>query len=149
MADTGKYHGSVVANNRLPLENMLRYVTPVMHMIMGEANNVLKELKGAAIKGDEATSDEHKNAHKNKTQEKLVEMYDEQDNLEAELSNVNLAEMVILNDLKRVKLLLEDKEKEAGQVAKTNYKRPKNKSNKKEQCEAEICLLFESDVESE
>ena len=30
-----------------------------------------------------------------------------------------------------------------------NYKRPKNKSNKKEQCEAEICLLFESDVESE
>ena len=65
------------------------------------------------------------------------------------MSNVNLAEMVVLNDLKRVKLLLEDKEKEAGQVANTNYKRPKNKSNKKEQCDAEICLLFESDVENE
>ena len=149
MADTGKYYGSVVANNLLPLANMLRYVTPVMHMIMGETNNVLKELKTAAIKGDEATSDVHKNAHKKKTQERLVDMYDEQENLEAELSNVNLAEMVVLNDLKRVKLLLEDKEKEAGQVANSNYKRPKNKSNKKEQCDAEICLLFESDVENE
>jgi hypothetical protein len=149
MADTGKYFGSIVANNLLPFTNTSRYVPPLMHMIMGETNNVLTELKEDATKADEATFDENKDAHKKETQKMLVEMYDEQENLEAEWSNVNLAEMVVLNDIKRVKLLLQHKEKEAGHIANENYKRPKNKSNKKEQCDAEICLIFECDVESE
>ena len=38
-------------------------------------------------------------------QEKLIEMYDEVDDLEAQFSNINLAIMVLLNDIRRVKLL--------------------------------------------
>ena len=148
MAETGKQYGSVVANSLLPFKSMTRYIPPLMHLIMGETNNVLKELKNATIKADEETSDKDKDAHKVETQKRLVNMYDEQDNLEAEWSNINLAEMVVLNDLKRVKLLLQNNSEEAAKVAKENYNY-KKKTNKKQQCDADLCLLFASDVENE
>ena len=65
---------------------------------------------------------------------------DEKENLEAQWSNVNLAEMVVLNDMKRVKLLLEDNEKEASEVATENYSKRKKKSNPKVQCDADLCF---------
>ena len=50
--------------------------------------------------------------------------------------------MVVLNDMKRAKLLLEAKEKEASEVATENYSKRKKKSNPKVQCDADLCLLF-------
>ena len=40
-----KETGSVVASNILPLKNIFRYVPPLMHIVMGLTNDVLKELK--------------------------------------------------------------------------------------------------------
>ena len=131
LAATGKDYGSVVANNLFPLNDILRYIPPLMHIIMGLTNDALKELKAAVIKSDETNSNPALDGHKIEVQKKLVEMYDEVENLENNESNICLAETIVLNDLKRVALLKENKTTEASEVAKQNY--PKNKKNKKKQ----------------
>ena len=149
MAKTGKNFGSIVGNNLMPLVSVTRYVPPLMHIIMGETNNVLKELKETTIKLDDQRNNKDKEAQQKQTQAMLVQMYDEKENLEAEWSNVNLAEMVVLNDDKRAKLMLENNEKEASEVATENYAKSIKKSNPKEQCDADLCLLFACDVKNE
>ena len=62
--------------------------------------------------------------HHEQVQEKLREMYDEVEDLEAQFSNINLAIMVLLNDIKRVKLLKENKVKEAFEVSKFFFNVP-------------------------
>ena len=48
----GKPADTNVAINLMPFETMSRYIPPLMHIIMGETNNLLKELKAAIIKAD-------------------------------------------------------------------------------------------------
>ena len=51
-------------------------------------------------KGNESSDLRHK-----QIQEKLLQMYSDVEDLEAQLSNTSLAKMVILNDLKRISFL--------------------------------------------
>ena len=144
-----KETGNVVASNLLPLANVFRYVPPLMHLVMGLTNDVLKELKKTVIKLDEKEwKNEDYESHRKKLQDKLVEMYEELEDLEAQNSNVSLAKMVILNDIKRVPLLLNGQLNEANKVALENYDTIKKK-NKQQQCDAELCIIFTSDVENE
>jgi hypothetical protein len=146
---SGKSFGSVVANNLIPFIDIYRYIPPLMHIIMGLTNDALKELKSQVIKFDNA-SKETENAfdgHHEQVQEKLKEMYDEVEDLEAQFSNINLAIMVVLNDMKRVKLLKDNKVKEASEVAKENYNYTQRRKNKKKpKCDADLCLIFDCDV---
>ena len=48
----GKPADTIVAINLMPFETMSRYIPPLMHIIMGETTNLLKELKAAIIKAD-------------------------------------------------------------------------------------------------
>jgi len=148
LAKTGKDFGSVVANNLFPLHDILRYIPPVMHIIMGLTNDSIKELKVSVIKLDEPASNPVLDGHKIEVQKKLVEMYDEVENLENQESNIYLAITVVLNDLKRVVLIKENNMDEASKIAKENYpaKIRINKNKPKPQCDADLCLIFEVDV---
>ena len=74
---------------------------------MGLTNDILKELKSQAVKFDRARNEGENifDVHHEQVQEKLKEMYDEVEDLEAQFSNINLAIMALLNDIKRGKLL--------------------------------------------
>ena len=61
---------------------------------------------------------------------KLIELYQNKDEIETEYNNINISKMVIINDIKRVSLLKENKTKEASKVAEENYKIPKRKNVK-------------------
>ena len=146
---SGKSFGSVVANNLIPLIDIYRYIPPIMHIIMGLTNDTLKELKSQVIKFDRARNEGENifDVHHEQVQEKLREMYDEVEDLETQFSNINLAIMVLLNDIKRVKLLKENKVKEAFEVAKENYNYTiKGKNIKKPKWNDDICLIFDCDV---
>ena len=41
---TGKFFGSVVKENIVPLANPLRYIAPLMHVVMGLGNDLYDEL---------------------------------------------------------------------------------------------------------
>ena len=127
-AKSGKDFGSITGTNLFPLENIFRYLPPLMHIIMGLANDVLKELKKDVIKcDDEEKPNEGFDDHHNKVQENLLKMYSEVEDLEAQLSNTSLSKMVIQNDLKRVALLKKDLMEEADKVSKENYGKQKAK----------------------
>ena len=100
---SGKSFGSVVANNLIPLIDIYRYIPPIMHIIMGLTNDTLKELKSQVIKFDRARNEGENifDVHHEQVQEKLREMYDEVEDLETQFSNINLAIMVLLNDIKK------------------------------------------------
>ena len=55
----------------------------------------------------------------------------------------------MLNDLKRVTLLLEDKEEEASKVANEIFPKSQKKATSKEKCDADLCLIFAGDVKNE
>ena len=150
MAKTGKNFGSIVAYNLMPFENMFRYVPPLMHIIMGETNNVLKELKEATVKIDlEKTNQENKETQQKEAQDMLVQLYLEKENLESTWINISQAEVIMLNDLKRVTLLLEDKEEEASKVANEIFPKSQKKATSKEKCNADLCLIFAGDVKND
>ena len=150
-AKSGKDFGSITGTNLFPLENIFRYLPPLMHIIMGLANDVLKELKKDVIKcDDEEKPNEGFDDHHNKVQENLLKMYSEVEDLEAQLSNTSLSKMVIQNDLKRVALLKKDLMEEAEKVSKENYRKQKaTKKNERQSCGAASCLLFTIDVEND
>ena len=54
MSKTGKESGSCVANNLIPFSDISKYIPPLMHIIMGLTNDVLKELKIETIRSDES-----------------------------------------------------------------------------------------------
>lgn len=150
-AKAGKDFGSVTGLNLFPLENIFRYLPPLMHVIMGLANDVLKELKKDVIRcDDEEKINEGFDDHHKEVQEKLLKMYSDVEDIEAQLSNTSLAKMVILNDLKRVPLLKKGLIKEAEKVSKENYgTQKKTRKNERQSCDAESCLLFTIDVEND
>ena len=106
-------------------------------------------IKVATKTDEEERSNETIDIHHRKIQEKLTEMYEEYEDLEAQFSNVSLAKMVVLNDMRRIPLLTEEKLTEASEVAKENYNYSKEKENAKEKCDANLCLLFDCDVEND
>ena len=91
---------------------------------------------------------EHYDSHHKKIQEKLIEMYDELEDLEAQNSNIAIAKMVVMNDLKRIPLLENGQLEKASEVSLENYKK-KNQKNEKQGCDAKLCLLFRCDVDNE
>ena len=149
MAKSGKDFGSIVAINLMPFKTMSRYIPPLMHIIMGETNNLLKELKAATIKADSDENVTLEDDEHSKTQEVLIELYKERENLTSEWKNVNFAELLVLNDLRRVELLSKDDQKKASNIAVEIVNGRKKRLNAKEQCGADLCLLFASDVENE
>ena len=151
-AKSGKDFGSVTGMNLFPLENIFRYLPPLMHIVMGLANDVLKELKKDVIKCDEEekVDEGFDDNHKQAVQENLIKMYSEVEDLEAQLSNTSLAKMVILNDLKRVALLKKGLVKEAEKVSKENYgNQNATRKNERQSCGAASCLLFTIDVKND
>ena len=150
-AKAGKTSGSVTGTNLVPLENILRYLPPLMHLVMGLANDIIKELVKDVVKFDGAESgNQEVDEDKKQVQENLLEMYSEVEDLEAQLSNVSLAKMVIMNDLKRIPLLKNGLLKEADEVSRENYTRQnKQRKNKRQSCDAISCLLFTIDVEND
>ena len=147
-AKAGKEAGSIIATNLCPLKDMSRYIPPLMHVIMGLTNDVLKELKKYVTKADESERGSVVvDVHHKKIQEKISEMYEEIEDLEAQTSNISLAKMVVLNDLKRVPLLKAGLIKEASEVSLENYAKPKRKrKNERQSCDASLCLIFTCDV---
>ena len=51
VSKSGKEAGSIIATNLCPLKDMSRYIPPLMHVAMGLANDVLKELIKHVKKG--------------------------------------------------------------------------------------------------
>ena len=144
-----KETGSVVSSNLFPLKDVFRYIPPLMHIVMGLTNDMLKELKKEAIKCDDKDQkNEHYDSHHKKMQEKLIEMYDELEDLEAQNSNIALAKMVVMNDLKRIPLLQNGQLREASDISLENYTK-KRKKNEHQACDAKLCLLFTCDVDYE
>ena len=135
LSKTGKHFGSVVGHNLLPLKSIKNYVPPIMHIIMGETNNIITELKHIVIELDNegtARNDHHKNAT-----EKIEEMYEEKESYDEEWSSINVAHMVVLNDQKRLECLLNGKEKEASAINIDNF----NNNNKKKRTKKSIVML--------
>ena len=149
-AKAGKDYGSVVGVNLFPLENIFRYLPPLMHLIMGLTNDVLNEFIKDVMKADkEERGIESSETHHKQIQEKLLQMYSEVKDLEAQLSNTSLAKMVLMNDLKRILLLKKGKLNEADEASKENYRSMKRAKNERQSCDAAICLLFKIDIENE
>ena len=105
---------------------------------------MLKELKNHVTKAVESERGSViVDVHHKKIQEKISEMYEEIEDLEAQTSNISLAKMVVLNDLKRVPLLKAGLIKEASEVSQENYAKPNRKRKKERQsCDASLCLMW-------
>ena len=85
-------------------------------------------------------------SYQNEIQNDLVDLYKDLEAAKDIHANLNLAKMVVINDIKRVKLLLEGKLEEAEDAAKENYKPSKSKEEKAN-CDSEICLIYPIDEE--
>ena len=143
---SGKHFGSVISDNLLPLKDIFRYIPPLMHIIMGLGNNVFNELKRVVMELDsEETGNE--NPHQLNIRNQIKDAYEEQENICAMIANYNLDKMIALNDVKRITLLVQEKPKEALEVAKSNYKQCKSRK-KKLNCSAEFCIIFPCDQEN-
>ena len=54
---TGNQYGNVIGENLLPLEDIFRYIPPLMHIIMDLGKDVINELKRVVIEMDESESE--------------------------------------------------------------------------------------------
>ena len=143
---TAKQFGSVVANNLLPLRDINHYIPPVMHTIMGLGNLLFKELKKVAIKLDEEESNFGSEGHKDAEKELNV-LYKRKEELTAIHANYSLDSMIVLNDRKRLSLMVAGELVEAEKAARENYDDKTNKKSKrkKKNCDASICLIYPCD----
>ena len=87
---------------------------------MGLGNNVFNELKRQIIELDNKEN-EIENDLQRGMQDQLKQLYEEKESLENESSNYNLAKMVVINDLERIKLMTVGNYHEAEKVARQNY----------------------------
>ena len=82
--------------------------------------------------------------------EHLNQLYTEKENLEIEFSDKQLAHMISINDCDRIKLLIDGKVEKASRKAEENYESVKKKrKTKKNDCDAEMCIIFPCDEASE
>ena len=60
---TGRLHGNVIGENLLPLDNIFRYLPPLMHIIMGLGNDVINELRREVNELDEIEAENGSNSN--------------------------------------------------------------------------------------
>ena len=142
---TGNLFGNVIGENLLPLDNIFRYIPPLMHIIMGLGNDVLNELKRVVIELDEKEA-ETQNIHEN-IERHLKILYEEKESLETRHANNALDKVTAENDLERLCHISDNKIKKASDVAKRIYKKVKSKA-KKANCNSELCVIFPCDEEN-
>ena len=150
MNTAGKNFGSVINKNLLPLENIFRYVPPVLHVIMGLGNNTFRDLKTDVVGLDMKES--NRDDILVDLTEELKALYDKKDQLEVKFSDTQLAHMISINDYSRVKLLKEGREDEAAKKAQENYEQNSNTKrhkNVKNNCDNDLCIIFQCDEESD
>ena len=142
---TGRLHGNVIGENLLPLDNIFRYIPPLMHIIMGLGNDVINELKRIVNELDEveAKSGSQTN-HMYDIEVKLKKLYDEQETLQTQHSNNALDKCIAENDLERIHFIKENNVKKAAEVAKKRYKKGKFKATKSN-CDNRMCVIFQCD----
>ena len=150
MNKTGKDFCSVINQNLIPLKDIFRFVPPLLHIIMGLGNNIFTELTNEIVtldKNEDGLVDDT-NAEKNK--EHLHQLYKEKEKIETDFSDTQLAHMISINDYARIKLLKDGKVDEANRKAEENYESVKKKRKmKKNDCDAEMCIIFPCDEASE
>ena len=142
---TGNKHGNVIGENLLPLDNIFRYIPPLMHIIMGLGNDVLNELKRIVRDLDEKES-EVQTMHKD-IAEKLQKLHEERETLETKHANNALDKFIAEHDFQRQALIKEDKMKEAAEIAKKRYTKVKSRAQKQD-CDTGLCVIFPCDEEN-
>ena len=142
---TGNLYGNVIGENLLPLNNIFRYIPPLMHIIMGLGNDVLNELKRIVIELDEAEA-ETQNISRN-IEGNLKKLYEEREALETRHANNALDKYIAENDLERVFLIADNQMKKASELAKKRYTKIKTKGKKKN-CDSGLCVIFPCDEEN-
>ena len=142
---TGNQYGNVIGENLLPLENIFRYIPPLMHIIMGLGNDVLKELKRVVIELDENESESQNIL--SEIDDNIKNLYDEKEELETRHTDNSLDKVIAENDLERICHISNNRIQEASEIAKKRYKKVKSKK-KKQDCDSEFCLVFPCDKEN-
>ena len=145
---TGKFFGSVVKENIVPLANPLRYIAPLMHVVMGLGNDLYDELTRLVKDLDEKENRNENRQHKENIENSLAEENVAKEEKEDLHANYNLARMVIINDLERLPLLMVNDEKGAEEIAKRNYSGKKSR-RKRVKCGTEMCLIFAVDMDND
>ena len=114
-------------------------------------NNLFTELKSEIVNLDENNVDENiVDENKVKLNEDLTNLYTTKKEFEVRFSDIQLAHMVTINDLSRVKLLKVGKLIEAENKAEENYEtKKKRKKAKKNNCDADMCVIFPCDEQSD
>ena len=115
---TGNKHGNVIGENLLPLDNMFRYIPPLMHIIMGLGNDVVNELKRIVRDLDDKES-EVQTMHNN-VDEKLQKLHEERETLETNHKNNALDKFIAEHDFQQQALIKKNKIKEAAEIANKN-----------------------------
>ena len=150
MNKTGKDFYSVINQNLIPLIDIFRFVPPLLHIIMGLGNNIFTELKNEIVSLDKNEAGIVDDTNAKNIREHLNQLYKEKDKLEIDFSDTQLAHMISINDYARIKLLKDGKVDEASRKAEENYESVKKKRKlKKNDCDAEICIIFPCDEASE
>ena len=146
MNKTGKDFGSVINQNLIPLQDIFRFVPPLLHIIMGLGNNIFSELKNEIIAIDkkEATSTENSNA--DVINEHLKQLHTDKTQIEKEFQDTQVAHLISINDCTRARLLQADQVNEARKKAEEIYDtKGRTKDNIKSNCDAEMCIIFQCD----
>ena len=127
MNKTGKDFYSVINQNLIPLQDIFRFVPPLLHIIMGLGNNIFTELTNEIITLDKNEVGIVNDTNSKKIKEHLNQLYKEKGKLETEFSDTKLAHMISINDYARIKLLKDGKVDEANRKAEENYESVKKK----------------------
>ena len=142
---TGNQYGNVVGENLLPLKDIFRYITPLMHTIMGLGNDTFNDLKTNVIELDNTeTETEHNNKD---IVEELKTLYKEKESLSVKHGNNALDKYIAENDLQKLPHLLKNNETEAEKLAKSRYSKSRAKA-KKNNCDTGLCVIFPCDEEN-
>ena len=142
---TGNKHGNVIGENLLPLDNMFRYIPPLMHIIMGLGNDVVNELKRIVRDLDDKES-EVQTMHNN-VDEKLQKLHEERETLETNHKNNALDKFIAEHDFQQQALIKKNKIKEAAEIAKKRYTKVKSRAQKQD-CDTGLCVIFPCDEEN-
>ena len=134
-----------MGENLLPLKDIFRYISPLMHIIMGLGNDTFYDLKSTVI-GLDNTETENQTTNNNIVEE-LKNLYEEKESLSVKHGNNALEKNIAENYLKKLPHLLENNEKEAEKLAKARYSKFKKKS-KKNNCDTGLCVIFPCDEEN-
>ena len=149
---TGRNFGSVIHHNLLPINDLFRFIPPLLHIIMGCGNDTFIKLKSDVIQLDvDETGVVNDYKYIEKITNSLKNLYEQKETLESEFNDIQLAHMISINDFSRIKLIKEGNIEEAEIKAYANYKHHSKEVQKNERncCDAESCVIFSCDEEAE